>query len=248
MPPSIEAWVLALQSVDTNQDRIKETATTVKGYRFPDPGLFISTSKKEVYLATWLSSRAAWMCGVTKDIWPEDGGPHRVSGQWWRDFLRKGCFPSTQPTKVIANSSESTKARLRNKEVTRIFRHYTGTDLKEVDAVFWRGRRLTQGDFAGLKPLVISEILWDLYEHNWRLELLSLDRTVKPSLWQGQEAHKRDSLLRSLFGNNDYLVVEYPQSDSGIAAKSWKDCAPYIKIFRSCPPGLAFREALVLDD
>jgi len=248
MPPSIEAWVLALQSVDADPNRIKESASIVKGYRFPDPGLFISTSNKEVYLATWLSSRAAWMSGMAKDIWPGDDGPTHVPAQWWRDFLRRGCFrtvhspqtPEARQSRSIATTGP-TKTQRRNEEVTKIFRRHMDTDLREVESVFWKERRLTQGDFAHLDPRVIAEILWDLYEHNWRLELLTLDRTVQPLLWRGEDAYKRDLLLKSLFHNNDYLVSKFPTSDCGLASKVWQDRAPYIKIFReilSTWPGL----------
>lgn len=237
MPPHIEAWVAALQSVDKGSNRIRDDANKIKGYRFPDPGLFISTSLRNVYLATWLSARPAWMWGMTKEILPAGGGPVRVPSQWWRDFLRRGCFPSDSSSHALATSKAKTtkgpsKTELRNKDVTRIFRHHMGAEMKIVDSVFWRGKQLTQGDIAQLDPVVIAEILWDLYEHNWRLELVSLDRVVMPALWWPGEAEDRDSLIRSLFHNNDYLVSQFPTSDQGLAALVWQDRAQYLKIFR----------------
>jgi hypothetical protein len=247
MLPYIKAWVLALQSVDTNPQRIN--ATQLKGYAFPDPGLFISTlsaTKREGYLATWLSSRAAWMCGMSKQLWPEGGCPTRVPSQLWRDFLRKSCFPETADS-ISSTSSQShpagkintrpapswhTKAQQRSQDVAKIFRNHTGEGLKDVDSVYWRQKRLSKEDFTHLEPQVLSEILWDLYEHNWRLDLLTLDRIVKPSLWRGEQAHNQDVLIKSLFHNQSYLVTDFPQSDIGISASSWKDRSPYINNFR----------------
>src|SRR5262245_48539637 len=108
MPPSIEAWVVALQSVDRNPDRIKDVASKVKGYRFPDPGLFISTSLKDVYLGTWLSARVAWMWGMVREISPRGGGPTHVPLQWWRDFLHRGCFPADPKMQTLATSRAKT--------------------------------------------------------------------------------------------------------------------------------------------
>jgi len=84
MPPSIEAWMVALQSVDRDSDCINNVVSKVKGYRFPDPGLFILTTLKDVYLATWLSTRPAWMWGIMKEISPTGGGGLIcVPSQWW---------------------------------------------------------------------------------------------------------------------------------------------------------------------
>jgi hypothetical protein len=270
MPPSIEAWVLALQSVSTTAQRFN--TNQLKGYAFPDPALFVSTmsiTKRHVYLATWLSSRAAWMCGMSRQLWPEGGSPTRVPSQLWRDFLRRGCFPetahSTSPQnrpakKVKANPSTSrdTKSQQRSEAVSRIFRDHTGEDLKDVDSVYWRENRLSKEDFVHLESQVIAEILWDLYEHNWRFDLLTLDRVVMPSLWRGDEAHNRDVLIKSLFHNQSYLVTEFPQSNVGISASLWKDRSPYINILREIlsswpswsrlPRSVRERKLLTLED
>jgi hypothetical protein len=235
MPPSIESWVLAMQKVDTTRSPIKDTAHH-RGYRFPDPGLFIGTSQKEVYLATWLSARSAWMMGMAKDIWPGDGA-QCVPAQWWRDFLRRGCFPpiSSPVTSSKARqpaTSEPTKTQRRNEEVTKIFRRHMRTELKEVDSVFWKDRPFVRDDFKNLEPDVVAEILWDLYEHNWRLDLLTLDQVVMPSLWQGEKGYERDNLVKSMFHNSHYLVITFPLANHGLASQSWKDRAPYVKIFR----------------
>src|SRR5262245_25469603 len=244
MPPSIDAWVQALQSVNT--DPLRVNGKQLKGYAFPDPGLFISTlsaTKREVYLATWLSSRAAWMCGMSKQVWPEGGCPTRVPSQLWRDFLRRGCFPETANS-ISATPSQTheagtrpvasrpTKAQQRNQEVTKIFHNHTGEDLKDVDSVYWRGKGLSKDDFAHLERGVLSEILWDLYEHNWRFDLLTLDRVSNPFLWQGEAAYNRDALIKSLFHNGSYLVTEFPKSNIGVSASLWKDRSPYISILR----------------
>ena len=237
MPPSIEAWMVALQSVDRDSDCINNVVSKVKGYRFPDPGLFILTTLKDVYLATWLSARPAWMWGMMKEISPTGGGgPICVPSQWWRDFLHRGCFDHDSSFHTLATSKAITmkgcsKTGQRNQEVTRIFHHHMGSELKKVESVFWRGRWLMQEDIAHLEPGIIVEILWDLYKHNWRLELVSLDRVVVPSMWLPREAQNQDALLKSLFHNNDYLVSQFLNSNHGLTAMVWKDWVPYLKIF-----------------
>jgi hypothetical protein len=51
--------------------------------------------------------------------------------------------------------------------------------------VFWHGRALKveEGKILDLDSDVVREIIWELFEHNFRYELQALDMAAAPSEW-----------------------------------------------------------------
>jgi len=85
-----------------------------------------------------------------------------------------------------------------------------------------------------LTPTINSEIVWDLFEHNFRLELLALDRCAMAESWQvPMEAAIRDTLVRGVFpGDGGFLVGIMPTSNQGLAAERWEDHLPFVEKLR----------------
>jgi hypothetical protein len=222
-----------MSSVIQDVTRIKPTASIAKGYRFPDPFMFVTATseRRAVFMTNWLSSRAGWIQAVCRGIDPSGGEPPHPSAQSWRDWLHQvvnKVHPSLEPPLP----SEITKAKKRKAAASKLFK----AQLREqpvVDSVFWREQQIMVGNLESLAPHTTAEILWDLFENNWRLELLALDRIVKPDEWKGHGAFQRDQLIRNVFPDDSYLANGIPPKNVGLAANLAKDRRPYIEAFRT---------------
>jgi hypothetical protein len=87
-------------------------------------------------------------------------------------------------------------------------------------------------NLESLSPKVTAEILWDLFENNWRLEFLALDRVIKPDKWKGEDAFERDRLIRNVFPGESYVVDSIPAKNIGLAAELIKERRLYVEAFR----------------
>lgn len=111
--------------------------------------------------------------------------------------------------------------------------------IREPVSVFWKRQVLaTKEDILSGKLNIsvrdLREILWDLYEHNFRLEFLCLDRCIRPR--EGLPPAKTlelDSQVTACFPEGTLVNVNFPRNDEGLAALVWKDRARYVEAFRS---------------
>ena len=85
---------------------------------------------------------------------------------------------------------------------------------------------------------LMRSLLWELYELNFRYELLALDRAVVPNFWATDEAQlTRQNLLYSIFPGESGLLMwsePLPQEmrDLGLCTSSMEIALPYINNFR----------------
>ena len=250
MPPPIPVWQEALAQLDEqlrSKKGNKKHAGQVKralavGYHFPNPRTFVGTSSSrlESYLVCWLASRAAWMYKVTTEAYA--GKLLSATGAQWRDWLScvrlvenpaEGLSGSTwKLADPNAGGSGSSRAASSRAAAWQMFRLYM-PEAGFPDRVFWHERELQAGNMHALEPEVTAEILWDLFEHNFRFEVVALDRAQLESKWQDEDwARERDELLRSLFpGGIGYLVEGRPTRNAGLAVEDWRERAPYLRIF-----------------
>jgi hypothetical protein len=100
--------------------------------------------------------------------------------------------------------------------------------------VFWQEHAIQVGDQSQVTPTLSAQVLWDLFEHNFRLELLALERVVMSQQWDDPvKAAQRDNLVQAVFpGDGGYLVGPLPAVDQGLAAPSWQDRLPFVENFR----------------
>jgi hypothetical protein len=96
----------------------------------------------------------------------------------------------------------------------------------EILQVEWRGQQFRTGQMPPL--LVVREILWELYELNFRAELLALDaRACSPT--DAQDSAVRQELVCACFpSSSSALTVEFLRSNEGLAADDWYDRLPYV--------------------
>jgi hypothetical protein len=76
-------------------------------------------------------------------------------------------------------------------------------------------------------------ILWELYELNFRYELLALDRVMARALWE-ESPHTRHDLLYHIFPGEGGFVMwssPLPTDDSGMWARKTGDIFPHVESF-----------------
>ena len=92
-----------------------------------------------------------------------------------------------------------------------------------------------EGNSDNLTPAISAEILWNLFEQNFRLELRMVDQQVLPADWASQEsAAVRDELVRRTFPEDDdgYIVGRLPETNVGLVAENWRDRARSVEALR----------------
>ena len=127
--------------------------------------------------------------------------------------------------------------------------------------VFWGGDLIKTADNLAdgsieLPNDLVRDILWDLYEQNFRFELLALDKCVLPRLAMSEEARSaREDMLSSLFLDGLVILHRLPMQDSSLGAREMMKRKPFIGafyMFLSAWPGAAsyriFTSAQLSDD
>lgn len=89
---------------------------------------------------------------------------------------------------------------------------------------------------------VVSEVMWELYELNFRLELLLLDQHLLPNVWKAGTADDRkrtcrDLTLRAVFPlvnrhPGSYFVDSIPNVNAGLASFDWRERARHVLALR----------------
>lgn len=108
---------------------------------------------------------------------------------------------------------------------------------KLVD-VYWDGdlvktqATLEAGNLT-LTLYTVRQIIWDLYEQNFRLELLALDRSIFPrSKMNSDQEMARENLVVDVFPDGMIICHRLPIKDEGLGAKDWLARIQYVEAFR----------------
>jgi len=246
LPPASPLWTDSLKKVDHSTDRIVNHPQQehYRGYQFPLPHLFVNSTKSLQYLSVWLITRECWIQDLNGIPSVNSGDVGIPNPMQWRDYFHKmaqqlfpvasppSYFPQLQQSKHKNPSDFRRRNRMRE-EGDRIF----GRRLKlssRPDEIFWQGAKVLDGSTATIPPWIITEVLWDLYEHNFRLELRALDRCIMAEDWKDPvKASIRNQLIKAVFpGDGGYMVGPLPQHHKGVAAEQWQDRLHYIEAFR----------------
>ncbi|KAJ2917052.1 hypothetical protein MD484_g3367, partial [Candolleomyces efflorescens] len=114
---------------------------------------------------------------------------------------------------------------------------------EKLDKILWYEQTIMLGNEENLRealtPDIQAEVLWELREINWRIELMALDQVLAADQWpadsdgsddngHGQERRlKREMMIRRVFPLNpgqrvpDFFPTEIPNVDRGVAAYHW---------------------------
>lgn len=173
--------------------------------------------------------------------------------QNWKDFLWKICH-GLGLEKVSPSSGQQTSTRQEGtgSEARRpVKRRTRGGDQSKYDIaqvfnldvrtkvvdVYWDGDVILtadnlEGGMIGLQDHLVRDIVWDLYEQNFRLELLALDKCVLPRLAMSDEARSAcEDMLTSIFPEGLLILHRLPMHDNGLGARDITKRKPFISAF-----------------
>ena len=194
IPLDVYSWRTAFQDVNKDVKRVHVNAPKIV-YFFPHPSLFVngkSNERRERYFRTWLISWSAWItCLLISD-------PSPVIPHCWRNFLN--TIPATIASTHSGHQLQKS-TNLFGPEFVRVMQVTTSE-------VQFRDLMLNLNAIGQMDNTTKGKILWDLYEHSFRFELLALDWLLVPQLWTNpdnarlKQVHQVSSLaFTGIYGN-----------------------------------------------
>ena len=217
MPSSLPAWKEALAALSRIQEEAPEGVNA--GYALPDPGLFLSTLKEETrasYFSMWLKVRDVviyQICASCLAIEP-------IGTKQWRNLLalqKTTMKDGTKEAQLRQNALKFLRDASAQAETDFDFEH-----LASVPAM-WRGMEIPSDKLP--LPGIAKEILWELYEANFQLELTLTDSVLCKS---GQGREDRQVLIDGLCWPNGTILPDLESSGRGLNAKELLNRAPFL--------------------
>lgn len=230
VPPSIPIWTVALRAVDKDQNHIRpDLPQSEKGYAFPDPNSLVGHSPevRAKKLCTWLGLRPAVCAQSFVDAGRK---PPFAPAAVWRSVMTvnsKTVLPACGST-----AEKATKASKIKEAVQHLFGDELTARLQGgLAAVYWHETALQVQDDAivALDKRVVQEIIWELFEHNFRFELLALDLIAAPQEWNDVERRvKRHGMIEIVCSAIDKGILNlwhesFPEHNFGLAAECYED-------------------------
>ena len=232
IPPDITVWTEALRKVDRDRKRIQpDLPNQEKGYAFPDPNSLtaLPVAKQAQKLCAWLSLRAA----TCARVFTQAGRKAPTgSGAIWRlatDINQVEMIPDDPCYPPLTSDKKTTKAEKLRDAVRHLFGDELLSKLRgEVESVEWHEVSLQVRDHAivDLDAKVVKEIIWELFEHNFRYEVVALDMAAAPSKWVGNQAVTRKDFISNMFGCPGKFVIwsdPFPRRNGGVQSMSMDD-------------------------
>lgn len=189
-------------------------------YALPDPVLLVTPEhddKKLWYISTWLRARPALLYRVQRRQ------STALSAQMWRDFLAMGRSSPTSSTTASAQRRD----RIREIMGPQLMDKAGLSNAPEAQAVadvYWRGMKLSLTSLPGTS--VVREIVWELFELNFRLELFGLDCRVSI---EELDVSTRLQRLQLCFSDCvDLLCITIPDVNVGLVANDWRIRLPFV--------------------
>ncbi|KAH7902954.1 hypothetical protein BJ138DRAFT_1021329 [Hygrophoropsis aurantiaca] len=105
-----------------------------------------------------------------------------------------------------------------------------GTTWAIKDSVEWHGQVIPISSLADPPTRLMRQILWELYELNFRFELLALDHIMAHQQWEDTPVERRE-LLHSIFPGEEGLVMwsgPVPSEETGLFCGSFTQTAPFL--------------------
>jgi len=153
-----------------------------------------------------------------------------------------GSWPhqNTPEAKETKESRHGREKQQRIKDDTnRVDKFKLDTSLyTSVSEIFWRGRLLLTKDALRnnqftVRTSVAQEIICELFNQNFALELLALDWIVFPrDNMSDEEGMERDAKVSACFPDGILVGMDYPMVDQGLGALCWRDWIEYVEAFR----------------
>ncbi|KAI6003266.1 hypothetical protein F5J12DRAFT_783692 [Pisolithus orientalis] len=87
-------------------------------------------------------------------------------------------------------------------------------------SLFVRGKSSNRQQRPHINQMMKSKILWDLYEHNFQFELVTLDHVMMPSLWSNQDSEWLNHVQQIFPGDLELTMCAepFPQQNQGLGS------------------------------
>ena len=227
LPPEIPCWAQALSSVDTSAGRLIVGVDRLVDFPIPDPHLMLSSGDKTLtYIVRYLGLRSVWRTIIVNKLQSKITNLDRIgfTSQQWRACLEPPSAPSSSSGQLTRTQQRKMAA------VNTLASQLAGAVLP--DHVYWNGFKIISNDPTSAQPIA-AQVIWDLYKHNFRIEVFLLDRAIMKDTWAVEsQAVVQEKMLLLLFpGETGYLVERMPEADEGLAAESWIERYGYVHNF-----------------
>lgn len=231
------SWRCALEAVVVDRERVIKhpNQQIFRGYAFPPPHILCSPdgqNNSELMLA-WIIIRPSWLARFGADAASVLPNP-----QQWRNYLRDVALElellrkDTRRSNLIAASSSSSTSKdapghkgrnrkSKSKDPSRAIFTIEVPSSDQVTLVTWCKQTVWERNSVVEFPLLCQKmVVWDVQEHNFRLELMTLDRTMLADLWESpQTKAARMDKLAAIWPNDFVLMKDLPTKSMGLAAQ-----------------------------
>ena len=255
MPPAITIWRDALSHVITDIDRlIFGRKPTDSGYVFPDPGLFVGVTtgqRQGLYFFNWLKYRSAL---IHRQAFSSSASP--INNQQWRTLLylpldhnpsappkkRKLAaqpIAASQPTSSSQPPSSSQPNRFQRTEdiVQNLLKKCLDLDEEIVlrsEATmgsWWNGHKITSGSIPPIN--VAQQILWELFELNFRYEFFALDARAHVPVEDTNQPPRERLILACFPGRASLVAAPLQSAREGLGAPNWRARRSFVVAMRT---------------
>jgi len=208
----------------------------MKGYAVLDPyqivGEKIKAERVSKTVISWLFVRSLWLSRTTTN--DADNIVFMPNPQQWRDYMVKvGMSMGLEPPKA-EHTNTSRKDQTTGFDQFHATLGFNGNPLD----VYWGGVLVgTAANFVSgklsLSHGTAREVAWDLFKHNWRLELLSIDHVLLPcATMTAAQRTEREGLVSEVLPQGLFVMLTPSVKDEGLAARRWEDRMEYVEAFR----------------
>lgn len=236
---TISEWTEALRDVNTDQSRLIQHPQRglFRGYAFPDPLIFLEGDKGTENFLAWLIIRAPWMSTLTGIEQRQHPLPNP---QYWRTYLREIALDfelvrtdQRRHRAQVAQVSRTGRRNQKNRDVIKDIFTCPRPTRDVVTSISWNGHIIWTPGSVNIQLADYQLAVWDLHEHNFRAEIMSLDRCIMSHVWRTPQGRiVREQKLRAVFYGEVSLMAAAPVGFQSIASQNPRDRCIYVEAFR----------------
>ncbi|KAK7461753.1 hypothetical protein VKT23_008183 [Stygiomarasmius scandens] len=221
-PPMLQSWSMANLELAPLTDYIQEIPQT--GYYLPEPESLIASSSESIrtrLLLTWLKLRDIFLYRLSSSR----SQTRLLKNAKWRSVLELGNGLQIGLSKGRTTKVHQDMLKLLNKYLEDP-NHGIQLQLQNVSSSLpkWQNQTLSNSEMPAARA--VREILWELSEINFRLELLTLDGHMH----QNKNWMDRFKEVRECWHGLVYRP-DPNHANRGLGALSLSDRVPYLQAF-----------------
>ena len=206
------AWADALLKVNRSEGRRKKKDSPHVGhYAFPDPIILVSPESPEKryrFIAAWTRARTLFTINL------HSGASAAVSNNSWRDFL--------EMISTGATHRPGTKTEKRRQPVWDAFGLLIPMLQNNKHLSLWRGQELPMPPPEN----IIREIVWELFELNFRSELFALDSRASTIPCTNED--RVDLVNQCFVPTTGLYFIQIPEGNHGLVDDNWRSRRHYL--------------------